>query len=177
MPMKELLETADVFADPMLLLSVDGTIEASNRPFAEQFGLPAEKLAGKRLDTLAALSASAIEEYLQACAHSDRALAGSLVFRRRTKAIPYRARGVAYPPQSAPSATRVLVCLQAMREAERTTSRQPIVHLDAHPRTGDRGGMTCNLDLLVRKPAGVLQGSQRGDNTLDLMAVRFSGRR
>src|SRR5579884_114550 len=115
MSMKQLLETADIFDDPMLLLSVDGTIEASNRPFAEQFGLSAEKLAGKRLETLAALSASAIEEYLRACARSDKALAGSLVFRRRAAAVAFRARGVAYPPQSAPAASRVLVCLQAMR--------------------------------------------------------------
>ena len=42
MSIKELLETADVFADPMLLLSVDGTIEATNPPFAQQFGLTTE---------------------------------------------------------------------------------------------------------------------------------------
>jgi len=133
MSMKELLETADVFADPMLLVSVDGTIEATNPPFAEQFGLTAEKLAGKRLETLAALSASAIEEYLQACARSDKALGGALLFRRRAAAIPYRARGVAYPPQSAPSASHVLLCLQAMREAGAQTAPHPVIHLDAHP--------------------------------------------
>lgn len=53
----------------MLLVSVDGSIQTSNRRFAEQFGLTQEALSGKRLHAFAELSASAIEEYLRACAH------------------------------------------------------------------------------------------------------------
>jgi PAS domain-containing protein len=54
-PIKELLEKSDVFPDPVLLLSVDGTIESSNRHFAEQFGLTPEALSGQQLHSLAEL--------------------------------------------------------------------------------------------------------------------------
>jgi PAS domain S-box-containing protein len=122
MPIKELLETADFFTDPMLVVSADGTIESANRPFAGQFDLTPEAIAGKRLDKLAALSAAAIEEYLRACAQSEKALEGALLFRRRSEVVPFRARGVALPPRSAPAASRVLVSLHRMQDSGRASS-------------------------------------------------------
>jgi PAS domain S-box-containing protein len=130
-PIKELLEKSDVFPDPVLLVSVDGTIETSNRHFAEQFGFDPQALSGKRLHNLAELSAGAIEEYLRACARSEKALRRSLTFKRRGRVVPFRARGVAYPPTAAPSASQVLLYLQSMRDTVRKAVSSGAVHLDA----------------------------------------------
>jgi len=86
MPIRDLLSTTDFFSEPMLLVSVDGVIDTSNQPFADQLGLPAEALRGKRLDAVAALSAAAIQEYLQACADSKRVVQNSFLLRRRAAA-------------------------------------------------------------------------------------------
>jgi PAS domain-containing protein len=123
MPIRELLETADFFPEPMAVLSANGTIDASNRPFAEQFGLTPRSITGRRLDTLAVASAAAIGEYLRACAHSQKAVQSSLTLNGRAKTVAFQARGVAYPPGSAPSAPQVLLRLdpkrgQVSREAD-----------------------------------------------------------
>src|SRR5579885_252541 len=131
MPIKELLERADFFTDPMLVVSVDGTIESSNLPFAGQFDLTPEAVAGKRLENLAALSAGAIEEYLRACAQSEKALDGALLFRGRSEIVPFRARGVALPPRAAPDASRVLVSLHRMQERTATETSTGQERLDA----------------------------------------------
>ena len=125
MPIRQLLE-ADFFPDPTVLASVGGTIQVANRAFAELFGLSPEALAGKQLANLAVLSSAAIEEYLLACARSERVLSISLDFSRRQQVVPFRARGVAFPPRSAPEASQVLVSLHAMREAARETEAQPV---------------------------------------------------
>jgi PAS domain S-box-containing protein len=130
-PIRELLEKSDVFPDPVLLLSVDGTIETSNRHFAEQFGLTPTALSGKQLHDLAALSASAIEEYLRACAQSEKALRRSLEFKGRGTVLPFRARGVAYPPTAAPAASRVLLYLQTVRASIRNAVGTESGHPDA----------------------------------------------
>ena len=114
MPIRELLEKTDFFTEPTLLVSVDGVIEASNRAFAEQVGLEPRTVSGKQLLSLAALSAGAIEEYLTACAQSERCLVGSVTLRRRDEIFPFKARAIAYPPH--PGASRVLLCLREMRE-------------------------------------------------------------
>lgn len=131
MPIRELLEKSDVFPDPVLLVSVDGTIETANRHFAEQFGFDPEALSGKRLNGLAELSASTIEEYLRACARSEKALRRSLSFKRHGRVVPFRARGVAYPPTSAPEGSRVLLYLEAMRNSVSKAVSAGTVHLDA----------------------------------------------
>jgi PAS domain S-box-containing protein len=118
MPIRELLSTTNFFPEPMVLVSVDGTIDTSNQSFADQVGVSAEALRGKRLDTLAALSSAAIQEYLRACAQSKHVVQHSLLLRRRAQTIALNARGVAYPPQSAPSASQVLLRLIAESGAD-----------------------------------------------------------
>lgn len=113
MSIKELLSAADFFPEPMALVSADGTIDTPNQSFADQLGLPAESLRGKRLDTLAALSAAAIQEFLRACADSKTVVQDSILLRRRAETVALRARGIAYPPRSAPSASQVLLRLVA----------------------------------------------------------------
>jgi PAS domain S-box-containing protein len=122
MPIKELLRKSDFFAEPMALVSADGTIDASNKPFADKLGVPHEALAGRRLDALAAVSATAIQEYLRACAESEKVVQGSLLLRRRTETVAVQARGVAYSSPSARSASQVLLRLVAEGQPTQTTS-------------------------------------------------------
>ena len=111
MPIRELLTTPDLISDPLLLLSSDGTIDTPSHSLVMQLGLPAEALIGRRLDALAAVSAAAIQEYVQACAQSAHVVQGSFLLRRRAETIALRARGIAYPPGDAPSASHVLLRL------------------------------------------------------------------
>jgi hypothetical protein len=60
MPIRDLLRKADSFSEPMVLVSGDGTIDTSNQPFADQLGVSAEALAGRRLDGLAAASVATL---------------------------------------------------------------------------------------------------------------------
>jgi PAS domain S-box-containing protein len=60
MPIRELLRTRDLLSDPLALVSVDGTIDTPNHPFADQLDLPVQAMTGRRLDALAAVSAEAI---------------------------------------------------------------------------------------------------------------------
>jgi PAS domain S-box-containing protein len=112
MAMKDLLQATDFFTEPMALVARDGTIDAFNKPFAEQLALTPEGLAGRRLDALAVSSATAIEEYLGACATSQKVVKGSLLLRRRAETVALQARGVAYPPRS-PSVSQILLRLSA----------------------------------------------------------------
>jgi PAS domain S-box-containing protein len=127
MPIRELLKD-DFFSEPLALVSRDGTIDTPNRPFAQALGIAPEALAGRRLDALAAASAAAIQEYLSACAASSRVLQGSLMLRRRADTIALHARGIAYPPGAAPSASQVLLNLIAedrQSTARRKSDREP----------------------------------------------------
>ena len=79
------------------------------------------------MDALAALSAEAIQEYLRACAASKKVVQNSFLLRRRAETIALQARGVAYPPQAAPSASQVLLRLVAAAEptgAQFSTTRE-----------------------------------------------------
>lgn len=111
MPIRDLLRAPGFFTEPMVLVSTDGTIDTPNETFASEIGLPCDALTGKRLDTLAAASAAAIQEYLRACAESRDAVNGSLILRRRADTIALQACGIAYPPRSAPTASQVLLRL------------------------------------------------------------------
>jgi PAS domain S-box-containing protein len=113
MPIRDLLRAKGLIAEPMVLVSTDGTIDTSNQPFGDEIGVPAQALSGRRLDGLAVASAAAIQEYLRACAASAEVVEGSLLLRRRAETIVLEARGIAYPPESAPSASQVLLRLVA----------------------------------------------------------------
>jgi PAS domain S-box-containing protein len=100
-----------------VLLASDGTIDTPNRSFLEHVGLPESALIGRRLDGLAAASASAIQEYLRACTQSAKVVQGSLLLRRRAETVALQARGIAYPPNEAPSASHVLLRLVTENES------------------------------------------------------------
>lgn len=126
MPIRELLQATGFFSEPMVLVSRDGTIDTSNELFANQFGLSSVEMAGRRLDALAAASATAIQEYLRACAESESVVKGSLILRRRAETVALQARGIAYPPRSAPSASQVLLRLVVETAASRAGSSSSI---------------------------------------------------
>ena len=116
MPIRDLLKNGSLFSDPIALVSADGTIDTPNQAFADQVGVPSDALRGKRLDTLAAASAAAIQEYLSACARSAEVVQGSLLLRRRAETVAIQTRAVAYPPSAAPSASQVLLRLVTQHE-------------------------------------------------------------
>jgi len=131
MPIRDLLKNGSLFSDPIALVSADGTIDTPNQAFADQVGLPSEALRGKRLDTLAAASAAAIQEYLSACARSAEVVQGSILLRRRVETVAIQTRAIAYPPSAAPSASQVLLRLVTERDPVRAgdtesgTAEQP----------------------------------------------------
>lgn len=116
MPIKDLLQKTDFFPEPMAVLSPDGTINACNRPFAQQLSVPSEGLVGTRLDSLAALSAHAIEEYLHACMATQDVVQGSLLLQRRADTVAVQARAVAYSARPGASASEILLRLSAEKE-------------------------------------------------------------
>lgn len=125
MPIRQLLKIPDLFPEPFLLLSSDGTIDTPSHSFVARLGIPADALIGRRLDGLAAASAAAVQEYVQACAQSAHVVQGSILLRRRAETIALQARGVAYPPDDAPSASHVLLRLVTQSStAEQTTTDQ-----------------------------------------------------
>jgi PAS domain S-box-containing protein len=124
-----LLKRTDFFSDALALVSTDGTIDTSNRLFAEQLGVAPEDLAGRRLEALAAASAVAIQEYLRACAASADVVQESLILRRRADTIALHARGIAYPPDAAPSASQILLRLvTASKPATARSQREQDAH-------------------------------------------------
>jgi PAS domain S-box-containing protein len=123
MPIRELLRKGDLLSEPLALVSVDGTIDTPNQSFADQLGLSSEALTGRRLDALAAASAAAIQEFLRTCSESAEVVQGSLILRRRAETIALQARGIAYPPGAAPSASQVLLRLVTERGTSGVSSR------------------------------------------------------
>ena len=101
----------------MVLVAADGAIDTTNQPFADQLGLAAGELTGRRLETLASTSAAAIQEYLRACSESVKSVQGSLALRRRAETVFLEAQGVGYPPGSTPSASHVLLRLITKKQA------------------------------------------------------------
>lgn len=116
MPIKDLLQKTDFFPEPMALLSPDGTINACNGPFARELSVSPEGLVGTRLESLAALSAHAIEEYLHACMVTQDVVQGSLLLQRRADTVAFQARGVAYAARPGASASEILLRLSAGQE-------------------------------------------------------------
>jgi len=116
MPIKDLLQKTDFFPEPMALLSPDGTINACNGPFARELSVSPEGLVGTRLESLAALSAHAIEEYLHACMITQDVVQGSLLLQRRADTVAFQARGVAYAARPGASASEILLRLSAGQE-------------------------------------------------------------
>lgn len=149
MAIRDLLRATDFFPEPMVLVTSDGTIDTPNQSFADQFGLSPEVLAGRRLDTLAAASAAALQEYLRACSESVKAVQESLLLRRRAETVVLQARGVAYPPDSAPSASHVLLRLVA---ENRPHEENATVHSQ-----GRRAGNWREIEQSLRRQSQILE--------------------
>jgi PAS domain S-box-containing protein len=126
MPIEDLLQKTDFCPEPMAVLSPDGTINACNGPFAQQLSVASEGLVGTRLDSLAAVSAHAIEEYLHACMVTQGVVQGSLLLQRRADTVAVQARAVAYSARPGASASEILLRLSAEKEQTPESASDPV---------------------------------------------------
>ena len=81
MDKKEFRVPADMLPEPMLLVSIDGVIEAVNQAFASEFQIAAEALRGGRLDALTVDSPDSVDQYLCRCAQRQQLTVRMLTLR------------------------------------------------------------------------------------------------
>lgn len=103
-----LLVSGERFAEPLLLVTMDGVIEGCNEAFAQLCGTAALDLLGRRMESLIS---EHLAEYLRACAQSDKPLAASFTLRSRTGASEHRFYGLAHRAQLEPTPPRVVLVL------------------------------------------------------------------
>lgn len=76
------LEFASVLPEPLLLLTAEGKILASNRPFAIMLGLSGKELQDKMLFDFVSEPEEKVLEYLRACSRTREMLLGCLTFHK-----------------------------------------------------------------------------------------------
>lgn len=104
-----LLVSGEPFAEPLLLVTIDGVIETRNEAFAELCGAPLPDSRGRRMESLIS---EQLAEYLRACAHSDKPLRASFTLRSRTGTSEHRFYGLAHRAQLEPIPPRVVLVLR-----------------------------------------------------------------
>ncbi|MEH2410519.1 PAS domain-containing protein [Nostoc sp.] len=67
---EQFLEFARVLPEPLLLVSGEGQLLATNKPVADMLGLRRQELRGRMLFELVTESANDVVKYLQACSSS-----------------------------------------------------------------------------------------------------------
>ena len=145
---RELLAFIDLLPEPIVLVGSSGEIFAANEAFARQVGRPRSSLDGTALTLLVSDPPSAVAEYLQACAGSERLLAGSLTFRHAEGAeLEFKAAGAGY-----------------LAGAGRTSAECTGVLLRLEPRT-DGAGFLGRLAHELRNPLAPIR------NALEVMRV------
>jgi len=145
---RELLAFIDLLPEPILLVGASGEIFAANEALARQLGRPRSSLDGTALTLLVSDPPSAVAEYLQACAGSERLLAGSLTFRHAEGAeLEFKAAGARY----------------LAREGW-TSGECTVVLLRLEPRT-DGAGFLGRLAHELRNPLAPIR------NALEVMRV------
>lgn len=91
---EQFLELTRVLPEPLLLLTSEGNILATNPPVAELLGLRSKDLVGKKLFDLVTESPDKVSKYLQACSSTRKMFLGSLTLRRHdTEALICRSEG------------------------------------------------------------------------------------
>ncbi|MCK7593032.1 PAS domain S-box protein [Pseudomarimonas salicorniae] len=81
-----LLAFVDLLPEPTLLVSVDGTVLASNRACAESLDLDSAGCRGRALAELVAEPADEVDHFLKLCARSRQLLPGALTLRGKVEA-------------------------------------------------------------------------------------------
>ena len=89
---------ADLLPEPMLVVGLDGTIQASNRAFAASMGWHSDEMANRPLADYAVDAREALAEFLRHCASTSGLLFGGITLRGRDGTeTPWRAEGAALP--------------------------------------------------------------------------------
>lgn len=94
---------------PLLLVTIDGVIEACNEAFAALCGAPPCDLRGRRMESLIS---EHLSEYLRACASSEEPLAASFTLRSSSGTSEHRFYGLAHRAQHEPPPPRVVLILR-----------------------------------------------------------------
>ncbi|MBX9255797.1 PAS domain-containing protein [Desmonostoc muscorum CCALA 125] len=110
---EQFLELARVLPEPLLLVSSEGQVLATNQPVADMLRLRRQELQGKMLFDLVTESANDIIKYLQACSTSRAMILGSLTLRTNNgQTLICRSQGAVIQPWSPESSALILLRLE-----------------------------------------------------------------
>ncbi|MBN3949687.1 MAG: PAS domain-containing protein [Nostoc sp. NMS7] len=110
---EQFLEFARVLPEPLLLVSGEGQVLATNKPVADWLGLRRQQLWGKMLFELVTESINDIVKYLQACSSSRAMVIGSLTLRKNDgQMLICRSQGAVIQPWSPESSALILLRLE-----------------------------------------------------------------
>ncbi|MEH1793052.1 ATP-binding protein [Nostoc sp.] len=110
---EQFLEFARVLPEPLLLVSGDGQLLATNQPVAEILGLRRQELPGRMLFELVTQSTEDVVKYLQACSSSRAMVIGSLTLRNNDgQMLICRSQGAVIQPWSPESSALILLRLE-----------------------------------------------------------------
>ncbi|MEH2348146.1 MAG: ATP-binding protein [Nostoc sp.] len=110
---EQFLEFARVLPEPLLLVSGDGQLLATNQPVAEMLGLRRQELPGRMLFELVTQSTEDVVKYLQACSSSRAMVIGSLTLRNNDgQTLICRSQGAVIQPWSPGSSALILLRLE-----------------------------------------------------------------
>ncbi|MEH1840843.1 MAG: ATP-binding protein [Nostoc sp.] len=110
---EQFLEIARVLPEPLLLVSSDGQLLATNQPVADMLGLRRQQLREKTLFEFVTESANDVVKYLQACSSSRAMVIGSLTLRKNDgQTLICRSQGAVIQPWSPESSALILLRLE-----------------------------------------------------------------
>ncbi|MEH2318867.1 ATP-binding protein [Nostoc sp.] len=110
---EQFLEFARVLPEPLLLVSGEGQLLATNKPVADMLGLRRQELRGRMLFEFVTESANDVVKYLQACSSSRTMVIGSLTLRKNDgQTLICRSQGAVIQPWSPESSALILLRLE-----------------------------------------------------------------
>ncbi|MFS0514659.1 ATP-binding protein [Nostoc sp. UIC 10607] len=110
---EQFLELAKVLPEPLLLVSGEGQLLATNQPVADMLGLRRQELRGRMLFEIVTESTNDIVRYLQACSSSRAMVLGSLTLRKNDgQTLICRSQGAVIQPWSPESSALILLRLE-----------------------------------------------------------------
>ncbi|MBN3896707.1 MAG: PAS domain-containing protein [Nostoc sp. NOS(2021)] len=110
---EQFIEFARVLPEPLLLVSGEGQLLATNQPVADMLGLRRQELREKMLFELVTESANDVLKYLQACSSSRAMVIGSLTLRKNDgQTLICRSQGAVIQPWSPESSALILLRLE-----------------------------------------------------------------
>ncbi|MHC5599244.1 MAG: PAS domain-containing protein [Nostoc sp.] len=110
---EQFIEFARVLPEPLLLVSREGQLLATNKPVADMLGLRRQELRGRMLFELVTDSANDVVKYLQACSSSRAMVIGSLTLRKDDgQTLICRSQGAVIQPWFGESSALILLRLE-----------------------------------------------------------------